>query len=138
MPLFYRGPRARITHCSFETGVHYRVADFARVWVVVPREPAVPLLEVSCSSGALAVVAVVATQPGAPHAVGWVFLLLTAGIAAGFVRRRRRARTARRELWAYIPGGGLVRIFTTADPVEFGQVRRALQRAIEWNEDTRS
>ncbi|WP_238006681.1 DUF6232 family protein [Dactylosporangium sp. AC04546] len=134
MPLFYRGPRVRITHSSFETGVRYPVADFARVWVVVPREPAVALVEVSCSSGAFAVVAALATH----HAVGWVFLLLTAGMMAGFVRRRRRARTARRELWAYIPGHGLVRIFTTADPVEFGQVRRGLQRAIEWNEDTRS
>jgi hypothetical protein len=47
-----------------------------------------------------------------------------------------RLHSRPRTIWAF-HRGQLVCLFTTHDRREFGQVRRALLRALEWIEDTR-
>jgi len=141
MPVFYSGRDVRITHRSFRVlgpvQASYAIAEIRSVWVVVPApDHRQALVRISCSSGAVAVAALVAT--GSDHPAGWVLIVLViVTIVALLVRTGPPTPPPRFELVAAWRGTSIC-IYATSDPTEFGQVRRALQRAIEWTEDAES
>jgi hypothetical protein len=136
MPIFYPGPGIRITGRSLElqSGLRVRIPHRGRVLVVTPPVAGGSwAVRTYCSAGAAGLVVLQVAGPGDGHAPGLVFAILVGGIVVDLARRRRSGRS-RQELWVDV-GGRLVRLYSSHDPVEFGQVRRALLRAIEYNED---
>lgn len=136
MPTFYRTHAVRITHRSMrvfdpEPAV-YLIGDLGPVWVVAPVPPRTAV-RVCCSSGAMAVVVLVSTQ-WQVYDAGWIAALLVLGTAAALPVVRRPVAPADHALVATCRGEW-VRLYSTSDPVEFGRVRRALQRAIEWHDE---
>lgn len=136
MPIFYPGPGIRITGRSLELPGMPSVRIPHRGQVVVVTPPVTggsAAVRAYCSTGAVGLVILQVVGPGGGHIVGLVFAAVVVGVVLDLARRRRGGR-ARQELWAAV-GGRLVRLYSSPDPVEFGQVRRALLRAIEHNED---
>ncbi|MGI5246443.1 DUF6232 family protein [Dactylosporangium sp. CA-139066] len=135
-----RGPEVRISHAKFRVlgpePREYAIADLRQLWVVEPDSGRpVVVLRVSCSGTAIVAAAVSFAETDLSHPAGWVCLLLAAGTVAQQVRVSRRRESRRYELWAFDRGRGrAIRLYATTSRAEFGKVRRALIRAIEWNE----
>lgn len=134
MTVYYRGPCVLITHQVFRV-LHprsraYAIRDLSNVYVVEERGPS--LVPVTLGSSGLAGVAavVVATSgldlPPLLAVAGGTLLLMTAALAGACVR----IRAHRYELRA-LHRGALVVLFAATDEREFGQVKRALVRALE-------
>ena len=145
MTILYRGPGARITHEVFEAHAPYPQSYVIRDlrYVHVVRETAADVAVGSASfrvcSTALTGISAAFTAAGSPM----LDSPLTTAVAA-FVAAVSSALSVRgwlvharpHTIWA-IHRGRLVCLFTTYDRREFGQVRRALLRALEWIEDSR-
>lgn len=134
MSLYYIGPRARITNEVFEclalTQTSFAVGQLKDVHIVRPtvaaREFVVPVGFFS-SAGA-SVAGLCGDLPGTVRIV--VLLLATLGVlalAAIWTASRHRRLCELRATYQGHP----VCLFQTTDVREFGQVSRALQRAIE-------
>jgi Family of unknown function (DUF6232) len=142
MPIFYRGPSARITHLVLEVGWPtfqvYRLSDLESAWVVQRREfHPVMVMRPYCRSGIVALTALATTQSAYYGGVlsVWLWLAVVLGGLLGAVLETWSWRRGRiYELWA-IYYGRPVCLFVTHDPTTFGQIRRALQRALEWRRD---
>ncbi len=138
MPTFYRTSTVRITDRSIRVfdpaPAVYLIGELGPVWTVTPDPPRV-LVRVSCSSGATVVAVLLSTQQP-NHAVGWVLATLVLGMSAIVLTRHPRTTAPADHALVATCGGEWVRLYATSDPVEFGQVRRALQRAIEWHDET--
>jgi hypothetical protein len=137
MPTFYNSSTVRITHRSMrvfdpEPAV-YLIADLGPVWVVTPDPPSV-LVRVSCSSGAVVVAVLVSVQQP-DHSMAWVVATLLLGMLAPLLPARSRRSAPPAYVIVATCRGEWVCLYSTRDPIEFGQVRRALQRAVEWHDD---
>lgn len=151
MTVFYQGPCARVTHEVFETrSPHHRrfmIRDIRHLYLASrARDPnESDRAQIRTGSAGVASVAAVAA------AVGWPALsatsmpsIATAGLATALIvvaasaltfAACLRAPSARvHELWA-VYQGRMVCLFNTTDERTFGQVRRALVRAIEQIQD---
>jgi hypothetical protein len=119
MTVFYRGPRALITHRTIE------------VWYVhvIGASPTQVDRAIRGSSGLAGVVAVVLSTRwlAVPMPLVALAVLVVAGVAAGACLR---VRTGPQELRA-VYRGQMVSLFGSVDAREFGQVRRAVVRALE-------
>ena len=142
MPVFYHSRRIRITGHHFEVLLPsyqaFVIGDIESAWIVIwpagwPRS----VVRISCSSGLAAVTFVIA-HPERPTPLGSVLAVVLLGIAARLVAQpgdRTWRRHPRQELWVTYRSRS-VRLFVSEDSLEFGGVRRALQRAREWSGDT--
>jgi hypothetical protein len=136
MAVYYRGPRARITDEVFEVFAPkcqvYMIRALQVVHVVeVDRSPLQPMIAGSSGVAGAAVLWIVADGNDVVAMLAVLLGFMAAASAAGScVGPRVRSY----ELWALYDGAS-VRLFQTAEAREFGQVRRALLRAIEIAED---
>ncbi|GAB3827153.1 hypothetical protein GCM10027610_009950 [Dactylosporangium cerinum] len=138
MPVFYDGHDVRITHRSFQVlepvRASYAIGELRSVWVVIPGTDHLRVLvRMSCSGGSVAVAALFAT--GSNHAAGWVFAVLSLLVLATLWARPAPAGSPPDYQLVAAWQGTSICLYTTTDPVRFGQVRRALQRALDWTED---
>lgn len=147
MTVFYQGPRAHVTHEVFETRYpDYRcfmIRDIRHLYLArrADRPGSSQRSSVRASSAGIAGVAAVAA------AFGWPALsaaamppIATAGLAGmlvliavssfAFAACVRIQATHVHELWA-VYRGRMICLFDTTDERTFGQVKRALVRAIE-------
>jgi hypothetical protein len=136
MALFYRGRYAAVTDRIFDTWLperrSYRVRDLRQVCVTRRRDDVQPLvvLRPLCVGGAVGLAIVLVAPQLQPAAV-----MAVVPLAIGALRSAVRWYRSRvYELWALVDGGWAC-LFVCADPVMFGQVRRGLQRSVEWNRD---
>ncbi|MFI5915427.1 DUF6232 family protein [Dactylosporangium sp. NPDC051541] len=139
MPIFFTDPRVRIDHLRFRVlGAEphdYLLTDLTSVWVVEPAGVGpTTILAVSCSGTAAAAAVVVFAWADSNPALGWVCVALSAVIALLRVRSLRRAPARQHELWADCRRGHAVLLYATTDLREFGRVRRATARALEWRD----
>ncbi|MEU8239791.1 DUF6232 family protein [Actinoplanes missouriensis] len=135
MPVFYRGPRAYITHRVIEVPDcgrrRYPVDGLSDVRVVVdelvPDSPGSRLSGVSALVAALVQLRLVGPA-SVPLAV-LLFVVLGACAAVCLGRRPRRR-------WKLRAGyqGRAVEIFESEDAREFAEVRRGLVRALEYHD----
>lgn len=142
MSVYYRGPCARITHVTFEVWCPFHrvfaVRDLRQVCVVeVHRGSMTPVTAGSSGLAGVAVV-VVATEGldvASPLALmGGIALLFAAALAVvGTCLRVRPGLYELRAVYRGVP----VSLYATPDRQEFGQVRRALRRALEHRDDRR-
>jgi hypothetical protein len=138
MPVFYDGRDVRITHRWFQVlgadGVRYAIGELSSTWVVIPQSDHLRVLvPISCSGGSVAIAALVATGPD--HVAGWaVGVLVLVMIVSLLARSIPPAGPPPRYQLVAAWRGASVCLYATCDPTEFGQVRRALQRALEWHE----
>jgi hypothetical protein len=151
MTVFYQGPCARITHEVFEArSPHHRrfmIRDIRHLYLAHrASDPDVSeRAQLRAGSAGIASVAAVAA------AVGWAALTSTslpsvaiAGLAAVLILIAASSLTVAacvrvppsrvHELWA-VYRGRMICLFNTTDERTFGQVRRALTRAIEQIQD---
>ncbi|MEV4512797.1 DUF6232 family protein [Dactylosporangium sp. NPDC049525] len=139
MPTFYRSNTVCITHRSFQVlspdPVIHELGDLTSVWVVIPgaSRGRVPVRIFGCGAPA-ALAALLAASPD--RAVDWAFPLLVVGVTATLMVRSKIGPSLPLYGLMAMCSGAEICLYFTSDPVEFGQVRRALQRAIEWYEDT--
>jgi len=150
MTVFYRGPCAYVTHEVFE--VHcpyyrqYLIRDIRDPYLARrPIDPGQPdRLQLKARSAGAAGAAAVAAVFGWPvlkaasvppmATAGLVLTLIVVGVSAMAIAACLRVRPARMyELWA-VYRGRMTCLFETTDERVFGQVRRALVRAIEQNQ----
>jgi hypothetical protein len=142
MPTFYRGPDVRITDAQFHVlgsdRRRHAICDLQCVWVVLPTvDRPMRIIRVCCSGSAAVAAVIFWAEAGATRPVGWVLLLLGGGIGLLELRRIRGIADRRYELWAFDRSlDELVCLYSTVSEREFGRVRRALQRALEWREFT--
>lgn len=148
MIVFYRGPCAYITHEVFESHCpYYRlfvIRELKDVYVVHrPRHPGPSdRFPVRAGSAGVAGAAAVAAAVGWPileasslSLVATAALAVTLVISATAIAACLRVRPGRlHQLWAIYQGQPTC-LFETADARTFGQVRRALIRAIERIDD---
>src|SRR5687768_6596579 len=122
MPIFYPGPDIRITDRALELpgGLRVRIPQRELVKVVTP-PGGFPAVRTYCSTGA-AGLAILLVVPGDNHTLGVVSAVLVMVTVVELARRRRGARP-RQELWTDV-GGRFVRLYSSQDPIVFGQVRR--------------
>ena len=121
---FYRGPAARITDKRCETRwADLAIRDLTAAYVVLVGRPSPPPVLVGSSStaGVLAVAFGFGMDPP---------LLLMMAAASMTARACLADLGVEYEIWA-VHFGVRVLLLHTADEVEFGQVRRALVRALE-------
>jgi hypothetical protein len=145
--IFYRGPCVHITHKVFEvrcpTVRTYLIAELRHIHVVV-RTAVTPVTVSSARVGSTGVAGAVAVAIAVGHADGWeafgspvmmlgmVLLMIVSAAVSGACWW---INPVREELVAEYRGE-LVTLFHSADPEVFGQVRRALMRAVERLDDT--
>jgi hypothetical protein len=134
--IYYRGPRVRISHAKFEVigpePIEYAVADLESIWVCEPRrlEPVMT----ACSGTAALAITVAFAGTDLSHPELMVCGLLAWAICASQVWSLIHNAARRHELWALVRNADQpVLLFATRDRLEFGQVRRALIRALEAN-----
>jgi Family of unknown function (DUF6232) len=137
MVVYYRGPDAKITNRDIETWCpHYQHFAIAELWEVriaeVPPGPA-DVRSTGLALGLFATGAVgLACLPASGGCLAMTALTAGAAVAAFHAVRLRRAEyliTTRR-------GDGIVCLYRTTDERVFGQVRRALARALEAYRDS--
>jgi hypothetical protein len=139
MTVFYRGRCACITHKVFET-YHpsyqsFAISELAQVGVAqTPTgSDSGVLVQLKVGSSGLAVVAAVVAVMGKsifdspPTSLGALAVLAVSSLVSGACWRNRGHQ---HELWA-VHHGQWVCLFQTPDVHLFGQVSRALRRAIE-------
>jgi hypothetical protein len=145
MTILYRGPGARITHEVFEAQTPYPQSYVIRElrYVHVIRETVADVAVGSTSfrvcSTALTGISAAFTAAGSPvfdSPPTTVVAALVAAASSVLSVQGWRLHSRPRTIWA-IHRGQLVCLFTSHDRHEFGQVRRALLRALEWIEDSR-
>ena len=144
MTLLYRGPSARITHEVIETHAPYyqtyRICELYLVHVI--REGIVDVAVGSptmraCSTAMAGLSVIVATASDSLDSPSTtVAAAIGAAMAAGVAVKGWRIRTRPIAIWAY-HRGERVCLFQTRDRLVFGQVKRALLRALERIEDAR-
>ena len=145
MTLFYRGPSARITHEVFETHTpYYQSYLISELYLAhVIREPIAdvamgsPTVRVcsSAMSGLSVVVAAIGSHVSdSPSTTVVATVVATTSALVAVVGWRARHRPI--GLWAF-HNGRRVCLFETRDRLEFGQVKRALLRALEYIDDSR-
>lgn len=147
MTIFYRGPCVRITHKVFEnrcpTRRSFHIEDLSEICVVV-RGAGPPAPVGSARIGSTGVAGAVAVAIAVGHVEGWeafespvtmlgmVMLLVISLVVSGscwLINPIEQELVAEHR-------GELVTLFRSPDPREFGQVRRALMRAVERLDDT--
>lgn len=136
MTVFYRGPRALITHRTFEVRHPCRavflIHDLRSVHIVETAGPSrAPIVWASSGSAGIAAVMVLTNgldMPTPLALLGGLVLLVAAGLGATTACLRPPSRGF--ELRA-VYRGRVVSMFHSTNYREFGQVRRALLRAIE-------
>jgi hypothetical protein len=147
MTIFYRGPCVRITHKVFETRcpIHrsFPLASLRRVRVVERVTDSQTLTSARVSStgaaGAVAVAIVLGRTEGweafdSPITMlGMVLLLIVSVAVSGACWWVDSAELALVALYRGQP----VILYASTDPQEFGQVRRALMRALQQLDDAR-
>jgi hypothetical protein len=151
MTVFYRGPCARITHEVFEARSpcyrRFMIRDIRHLYLASrAREPGVSdRAQLRAGSAGIASVAAVAAAVGWPAftatsmpslvtAALATTLILIAASSLAFAACVRVPPAQVHELWA-VYRGRMVCLFNTTDERTFGQVRRALTRAIEQIQD---
>jgi hypothetical protein len=141
MTTFYRGPYARITHKVFEVyrqdGRLFVIRDLKRVFVVpggTGHQGAVRICSGGISGAAAVIVALGRTVNVWPVIVLAAVALFASGVALG-ASTSTRARP--HQLWGSYRGR-LTCLFESTDERTFGQVRRALLRALQSRDDTPS
>jgi Family of unknown function (DUF6232) len=136
--VYYRGPNARITADFFEssglTTGRVSIGDIGRVMIAGPKRVGSESLRsqtaVGCGSAAFITIGSLLARLDAAERLS-ILVLSLATIASLVVFGDRRRRSMRMwEIWATL-GGGLACIFRSTDETEFGQVCRALRRALE-------
>lgn len=149
--VFYRGPCAHITHEVFESRCpyhrRYNIRDIRQIYLARrAREPAYSdSSQLRARSAGLAGVAAVAVALGGPAlsaasmppavTAGLAALLVVVALASAAVAACLRVQPARvYELWALYQDE-LTCLFLTTDERVFGQVKRALVRAVEQLEE---
>ena len=131
MPDYYRGPAVRITHKVFVSrspvAVSYVISELRGVHVVVCERSARPTVSRTVLGSGAALAAITAMGAGVRPiiALGFVFAAATL-IGAGCVP----SRTPIFELRARYRESDVC-LFRTSDAREFGQVSRAMMRALE-------
>ncbi len=144
MTLLYRGPSARITHEVFETHTPYDQTylicelDLVHVIRETTADVAVgsPTVRV-CSTAMTGLSAIVAAGSDTMDSPSTTVAATVAAIVAAAVAVHGwRIRTRPIGIWAY-HRGQRVCLFQTRDRLVFGQVKRALLRALERIEDAR-
>lgn len=133
MPIYYRGPAVQITHREFTrfgpTAQTFAIRELHEVHIVITEASgATPRLTYSASAAAAAVAVTGWPLLGsAPVTVtGLVALAVLSSQTAGCLRGRHHSL----ELHAYYHAKRVC-LFRTTDPRLFGQIRRALVRALE-------
>ncbi|WP_433212803.1 DUF6232 family protein [Dactylosporangium sp. CS-047395] len=135
--LFYGGQDVRITHATFKVigaePCEYAVSDLEPIWVSTPDRNR---LTMSACSGSVALAATAAfAGSNLSHPEWLICSLIAGGVCAAEVRGLIRKGNRKYELWAMVRHSGQpILLFATRDRLRFGQVRRALVRAIEWNQ----
>ncbi len=140
MPVYYPGPCVRVTDRAFEVQSPpqaYEIRDLRHV-VAVQRETPIDTCATTiraCLAGITAIAATTAMidwprldEVMIVTAVVASVIVVSTMVVCGMPRPRRRMQ----ELWA-VYRGRPVCLFKTTDELVFGQVRRALLRAIEQN-----
>lgn len=137
MTVFYRGPCVRITYRAFEVWrPQYRVFIIRELRhvhsVEVPPPPVVPAAV--GSSGLASVIAIVFTTRWLDVPAPLVLMIFVVAVVAatGACLRVRKGSYELRAVYR----GQMVSMFETTDVQTFGQVKRALVRAIENVTDT--
>lgn len=138
MPVFYRGPRAMITHDLFEVGRLdrrlYRLAELSRVHIVRSGAAADVsrgrLLSLSAGISALLTTPAVGRASTLATALAVVASILYLGACL-------RMRPAVRHDLVALCRGELVVLFGSTDQREFDAVCRGLRRAMEHRGGTR-
>lgn len=138
MTLFYIGPCVRITHAKFEvrwpSHRSFAIRDLRYVHVTQDRVPVTGSVgQIRAGSTSLAGAAAVVVAAGWPildapavSVVAFV-VLATSSVVSGACWRVRPYSYALRATYR----GELVTLFSTSDSRTFGQVKRALVRALE-------
>jgi Family of unknown function (DUF6232) len=137
MVVYYRGPDAKITDRAIETWCpdyqHFAIAELREVRVAELPPGPVDVRSTGLALGLLAAGAVsLACLPAAGGCLAMTALTAGAGVAGLNAVRLRRAEyliTTRR-------GDGTVCVYRTTDERVFGQVKRALARALEGYRDS--
>jgi Family of unknown function (DUF6232) len=130
--VYYRGPTALVTDRVFEVWCpghrRYLISDLYSVQVIEggPGSLATGSVGFVCSSSALALTAAFIVHTAAA-AVACTFVIVTSAAVSGACWRLGRREL---QLWGTY-GGVLVQLYASLDARTFGQVRRALQRAVE-------
>jgi hypothetical protein len=136
MTVFYRGPRALITDQTFEVWCPqccvFAIRELSHVWVVEALPVRLTPVTVGSSGLAGSMAVVVSTGWSDVPILMAVGMLIAAAVVA--VGSCLRVHPGRQELWA-VYRGQVVSMFDSTDSREFGQVRRALARAIEYVTD---
>ncbi len=136
MVMFYRGPTALITHEVFESDLpdpkRFRVCDLREVSIQSGKPPR-GNGAFSIGATAAMVVAMSVAWPFLRATPAWLGLLLlvlaTPGLIAGACLRRGRPVLELRAMYRGRP----VILYATTDGRAFGQIQRALVRALEAN-----
>jgi hypothetical protein len=142
MTLFYPGPGARITHEVFEAHAPYGLYPIHELRLLhvsrrTATETAVGSTPVTVCSTALAGLSVVVAAAGSQifdSPSPTVAAMLVTGASALLAQQSWRIRKRPHTLWAMFRGQRVC-LFQTRDRFVFGQVNRALLRAIERTED---
>jgi hypothetical protein len=145
MPVYYRGPCARITDEVIETWcpTHqaYAIHDLRDVWIERMGEPAAGPIGVGSAStaGAIAVILALERSTGShafdsPLALLAALAIFVASVVVAWACWRSRG-VDQRLMGVY--RGREVIIYQDVDPQRFAQVARALNRALERAEDSR-
>jgi hypothetical protein len=148
MTLFYRGSDARITHEVIEiwcpTYRRFVLRDLTSVWVL-EGPGRIPLALLAVRNGSSGMAGAVAVAAALAWAEGWsalespgpaLALVVLLGTSAAVAGACWRAQPVERELMACYRDRP-VRLYRSADARTFGQVQRALVRALERLADER-
>lgn len=142
MPVFYRGRDVCITQRSFQVlnpvRASYAISELGSVRVLLPKlDHGRVMLRISCSSGSVAAAALLVADVD-QLSVWMPTTVLAVGVAVALLVRSVQPPPPPRYALVAVWRGECVCLYATADPTTFGQIRRGLQRAIEWEEDAKS
>lgn len=148
MVTYYRDPQVEVTSEVLRVdGRTYRLADLRRVWhrrgrrswtSVAGRGVLAVSLVVPLVAAALGILVAINIDASTNTTVALVGGAILVGLAAGpladllleFLDRSYARGSRRREIWATVQGTPVL-VLQTDDALRFGQIYRAVQRAIE-------
>ena len=132
MVTYYRGPYAVVTSDVFEVRcpLHHRYPVHELLEVAVVRGAADPVAVGATGLGGAATVGVAASWPYLHTPLAWIGVVALVLLLAAIGAACWRLRPPGQELWA-IYRGQRVQLFACRDSRVFGQVSRALLRALE-------
>ena len=141
MTTFYRDGSVYVNSSVINVdGQLFRLADLGEVWLVkgpwrVRRALAVLLLRTLVAAAVAALVAAVVAVVGNAHQplLVWAYLFASPVVLGALIvaAERTRERGLRHLLLCAECGGEAVALYTTTDARRFGQVHRAVVRALE-------